>query len=300
MRISNLVIITLLASNVLFAFLFFGKQEAVPVSEPISESLVESEAESPSVAEPPPSVEEASYLAAMESLEEENRALQKEVDDLKNELSVYNARRQRPRAANVRTRPTRFGDPMIAMLEDEATAELGLDWIRTDQSRRFASLIALCELSAERKEELIVLLTDRYAHRSDLNQFGTDALPEEELQDIEASYQNELRSLVGDSMAELFLKAETKPLSFARIQEIDTHMRFGDEPLTQEQYLPIWNLLSNTIQVGERMSDESSVVAVTERSISNNLSMLTEAEAILTPSQYVVFEERILSDITLA
>ncbi|MBD5780868.1 hypothetical protein IEN85_15320 [Pelagicoccus sp. NFK12] len=302
MQISKLVVPSLLASNLLFAFLLIQKdgEKASPESAPESdlERLSEIEQDFPVT-----DLEESlggfvESSSEYEILKEENLALQKEVAELKNELSVYNARRQRPRASQAGSGLTHPGDPMLAMLHDESTVDLALDWIRADQSRRFASLIALSEVGPLEKERLVELLTARYANRADLNQLGLEALPEEERRDIEASYQQELRSLVGDSMAELFLKAETKPLSFARIQEIDTLMRFGNQPLTQEQYLPIWNLLSNTIQVGVRMNDAASVIEVTERSINNNIEMLDEAEALLEPAQFAIFEERILADIT--
>ncbi|MDQ8188286.1 hypothetical protein [Pelagicoccus sp. SDUM812002] len=87
---------------------------------------------------------------------------------------------------------------MFEMLDNEATSDLALDWIRADQSRRFASRIALSGLDPERKEMFVELLGDRYAHRSNLNKFGADVLPEQERQGIETSYRAELSSLVGD------------------------------------------------------------------------------------------------------
>lgn len=250
-----------------------------------------------SPASPAESTVEDASASASESLRAENDALKKENADLKHELSVYNARRQRPRVAPPNQRAEIPADPLIRMLDDDATADLALDWIRADQSRRFGSLIALAELAPDSKTQLLQLLTDRYATRSDIGQFGPDALPSEEQQAIENEYRSQLSSLVGEEMTELFLKAETKPLSFARIQEFDTVLRFDGEALTREQYLPLWNLLSSTIQVGVSIRDQASLAAVTERSIANNLSILPEAQRLLTPTQYASFEQRIQSDI---
>lgn len=234
----------------------------------------------------------------LDSLQAKNDALLNEIGDLKHELSVYNAHRQRPSAAPANQSAELPAGPLIQMLGDEATADLALEWIRADQSRRFASLIGLAELQPESKDKLLQLLTERYATRSDIGQFGADALPSDEQQGLENDYRSQLSSLVGDEMTELFLKAETKPLSFARIQEIDTQLRFDGGALTREQYLPLWNLLSSTIQVGVSVRDAASLAAVTERAIANNLSILPEAQQVLTPTQYASFEQRIHSDIT--
>lgn len=302
MRPTTLVIALLAAGNLGLGILLL-RPPTPQAQDPASGAVADSEATIDSTAtavaqNPTVASAESAQSAELEALRTENAKRAQEIEDLKNELSVYNARRQRPSSAPQRSFQAVPAGPLMSMLNDDSTVDLALDWIRADQSQRFASLIALADLGPEEKSRLLQLLTDRYAHRSDLNHLGIDALPPEELREMEAEYRRKLESAVGEPMAEMFLKAETKPLSFARIQELDTLLRFEGEPLAQDQYLPLWNLLSSTIQVGVRFNDAESVAAVTERGVSNNLGILPEAQRLLSPTQFAAFQERIQADIT--
>lgn len=294
MRFTNLAIGLLLAGNILLGLQLITRPAGSPFDS--SDLPAPSAASLEAATQPDPA---AAPNPADAKLAEENAALRQEINDLKAELSAYNARRTRPKTTspNASARPLP-ADPLFRMLENEETAGLALDWIEADQSKRFASLIALTRLNPAEKADLLKLLTDRYANRADIDRIGSDALPPEERVAFESEYQRRLQNIVGEDMAALFLKAETKPLSFARIQEIDTRLRYDAEPLSPEQYLPIWNLLSSTIQVGVSTGTPDSAASFAATAIENNLGILAEAQRILSPTQYQAFEARIQEDIT--
>lgn len=240
--------------------------------------------------------------AELTRLQAENERLTAEIGNLKSEVSYLNARRTPAPSVTQGGQ----GMPQVSqrilsgLLGKPETVGLAMDWIKADQSRRFASLIALAGLEPAREAELRDLLAERYASRLDVAAAGVAGVAVDQRQQMDADFRARLEGLVGADVAALFEKAEGKPVSFERMQRLEDRLRYDAQPLTREQYLPLWNLISSQVAWVTAPRTEADLQKLLNHRIDASATIAVEAEKLLDANQLRVLRALLQDDVALA
>lgn len=291
--IKNLLVVFLACTTAWLAFLVSrGESLRGPDNASASRSALPGPEIAPPVASAAKNIPAPPAQSELATLRSQNGELHNLVRDLQAEVSILNARRMpAPKAA---VDPTSLSQPaqrlLVAMLGNKETAGLALDWIKADQAPRYASLLALANLDDAQREQLRTLLANRYATRLELAAADAESLSAAQQQQVDGNLRGQIEQLVGSDIAGLFDKADGKPISFDGIQRLDTRLRFEAQPLTREQYLPLWNLMSSQVFY---TSPGDTPQTILQRRIDGANAISEGARSILTPSQLKVLDAQL-------